>query len=157
MNKKKIIPLLTLLTVILAITAIAGGFTKKANINAKIPVGKGIIFIEDDWEKALAAAKKEHKQIFLDAYATWCGPCKLLKKQTFPDAAVGDFFNKNFINIAVNMEKGVGPELLQKYGVTAYPTLIITDENGNMVTYTRGYMEAKQLLSFGKHGLSLQK
>ena len=52
---------------------------------------------------------------------------QILKKNTFPDKEAGDFFNENYINVAVDMEKGEGPALAQKYEVKAYPTLIITD------------------------------
>ena len=118
---------------------------------------QGIRFIEADWSKALAEAKKQHKLIFLDAYASWCGPCKLLKKKTFPDKAAGDFFNANYINVAIDMEKGDGPSLGEKYVVTAYPTLIITDADGNIVTYTQGYISPKQLIDFGEYGLKQKK
>jgi thiol:disulfide interchange protein len=121
------------------------------------PSSQGIKFIEADWNKALAEAKKQHKLIFLDAYTTWCGPCKLLKRKTFPDKAAGAYYNENFINVAVDMEKGQGPALLKRYGVDAFPTLIITDENGNLVTYTKGYMKPADLIEFGKHGFNKYK
>lgn len=152
MRKKFLLPAAIL---VLAFSAFAFN-AKNGKILAKETVENketGIQFIEQDWSKALTEAKKQNKLIFLDAYATWCGPCKLLKRNTFPDAAAGVFFNKNFINVAVDMEKGVGPELLQKYQVNAFPTLIITDADGKPVTYTQGYMEAKQLIEFGAYGL----
>lgn len=114
----------------------------------------GIKFIEANWSKALAEAKKQNKLIFLDAYTTWCGPCRMLKNNTFPDKAAGEFFNKHFVNIALDMEKGDGVALGTKFGVDAYPTLIFADSDGNMVTFTQGYMEPKQLIEFGKYGLS---
>jgi len=55
------------------------------------------------------------------------------------------------------MEKGDGPALAEKFQVTAYPTLIITDWDGNIVTYTRGYIKPKQLIEFGKYGLKQNK
>jgi thioredoxin 1 len=115
---------------------------------------QGIHFIEADWKKALLEAKKQNKLIFLDAYASWCGPCQLLKRNTFPDKEAGEFYNKNFINVAVNMEKGDGPALAAQYQVDAYPTLVIADADGNMVTYTKGYIRPKQLIDFGNFGLS---
>ena len=119
--------------------------------------GQGIQFIEADWNKAIAEAKKQNKLIFLDAYASWCGPCKMLKRNTFPDKAAGEYFNSNFINVAIDMEKGDGPALAEKYGVNAYPTLIITDADGKIITYTQGYINPKQLIDFGKHGISQSK
>jgi thioredoxin 1 len=132
--------------------------TKTNNYNGHEQVGnineEGIQFIESNWSKALAEAKKQNKLIFLDAYTSWCGPCKMLKRNTFPDKAAGEYFNKNFINVALDMEKGDGIAVAEKYQVNAYPTLIIADAAGNMVTYTKGYIDAKQLIEFGKFGIS---
>jgi thioredoxin-related protein len=124
---------------------------------AGVETAQGIQFIEADWNKALAEAKKQNKLIFLDAYATWCGPCKLLKKNTFPDKEAGEYFNSNFINVAIDMEKGDGPALSEKYSVSAYPTLIIADANGKIITFTQGYMKPSQLIDFGKYGITQSK
>ena len=141
--------------VIMAVMAVAlvpriGGSKE----NTGIANGEGIKFVEENWVKAKAEAKKQNKLIFLDAYTSWCGPCKMLKRNTFPDKEAGEFFNKHFINVALDMEKGDGPAVAQIYQVNAYPTLIITDADGNLVTYTRGYIDARQLIEFGKHGIS---
>ena len=114
----------------------------------------GIQFIEEDWQKALLEAKKQNKLIFLDAYATWCGPCRLLKKKTFPDGKAGAFFNKHFINVAVDVEKGAGPGIARKYGISGLPTLMIIDAAGKPVTYTVGFINPAQLIEFGEHGLA---
>jgi thioredoxin len=113
----------------------------------------GIQFIEQDWDKALKAAHDENKLIFLDIYATWCGPCKMLKQNTFTDSAVGEFFNKNFINISVDGEKGVGPQLAQQYSIEGYPTLIVADETGKIILYTAGYIPADVLMQFANEAL----
>ena len=114
---------------------------------------KGIKFIEQDWNKAMEQAKADKKLIFLDIYATWCGPCKLLKKNTFTDEAAGKFFNDNFINVSVDGEQGVGPELARKYGIEGYPSLIVTDASGNIVLQTEGYVDPAYLISFAKEAI----
>ncbi|WP_158638284.1 thioredoxin family protein [Panacibacter ginsenosidivorans] len=114
---------------------------------------KGIKFIEQDWNKAMEQARANKKLIFLDIYATWCGPCKMLKKNTFTDEAAGKFFNDNFINVSVDGEQGVGPELARKYGIEGYPSLIVTDANGNIVLQTEGYVDPSYLISFAKEAL----
>ncbi len=114
---------------------------------------KGIQFIEQDWNKALKQAKDEKKLLFIDIYATWCGPCKMLKKNTFSDESVGAFFNSNFVNISVDGEKTVGPELARKFSLEGYPTLIVADADGNPLLYTVGYISAEQLMNFAKEAL----
>lgn len=97
------------------------------------PTVKPIVFIENSFSAALKKAKAERKYIFVDAYATWCGPCKQLKNKTFKDDQAADFFNKNFVNLSLDMEKGEGTDLAEKWGVQEYPTLLILDHSGKVV------------------------
>lgn len=153
---KKLISGLLVLVALVVFAFVPKSKAKSEN-NTHNEKGEGIQFFEADWNKALAEAKKQNKLIFLDAYASWCGPCKLLKKNTFSDKEAGEYFNKNFINVAMDMEKGDGPALSEKYAVNAYPTLIITDADGKIITYTQGYIKPKQLIDFGKYGITQSK
>lgn len=114
---------------------------------------QGIHFIENDWALALKNAKAQNKLVFLDIYATWCGPCKMLKQYTFSDKAVGDFFDKNFISISVDGEKGVGPDLAKQYQIEGYPTMVVADATGKPVLITAGYIDSKVLMQFVNEAL----
>lgn len=115
----------------------------------KKTAGTGIQFQELSLKDAMAKAKKEHKLIFVDVYTTWCGPCKMLKKNTFPDQKLGDYYNKNFISIAADAEKGEWIEFAEKNAVQGYPTMMILDADGKVIDRTMGYMPAEPLLKFG--------
>jgi len=145
--------LLTLAACVLAVGVILFSGKTYAEPPKKVAAEKGIVFIEQDWDKALKAAKDQKKLVFIDIYATWCGPCKLLKKNTFTDEKVGEFFNKNFVNVSIDGEKGVGPSLAQKYGITAYPSLVVTNAEGKPVLYTMGYIDPATLLKFADAAL----
>ncbi len=54
--------------------------------------------------EALAAQKENPKKIFMDVYTTWCGPCKMLDRDTFSDKDVIDYINKNFYAVKFNAE-----------------------------------------------------
>jgi len=110
----------------------------------------GIQFTSISFEEALKLAKKEKKNIFLDAYASWCGPCKMLKKNIFTQKEVGDFYNSNFINMAIDMEQGEGPQLAQKFKVQAYPTLLFINHKGEVVGSALGYHQADEIIALGK-------
>jgi thioredoxin-related protein len=111
---------------------------------------QGIVFENSDFKNSLAKAKKENKLIFLDAYTTWCGPCKLMAKNIFTQKSVGDFYNAHFVNAKIDMEKGEGIELAKKFKVNAYPTYLFIDGNGEVVHRTLGYVEVPDFLQFAK-------
>ena len=110
----------------------------------------GMVFTEGTFAEICAKAKKEKKNIFFDAYASWCGPCKLLKRDVFPTKTAGDFFNKKFINVAMDMEKGEGAALAPVFQITAYPTLLILNYKGEIIGRTMGYQSAEKLIEFAK-------
>ena len=113
--------------------------------------GEGIKFYEGDWQSALMLAKKENKLIFLDAYASWCGPCKMMERKTFPDEAVGAYFNANFVNVKMDMEKHPeGPRLATKFNLTLYPTMYFMQFDEELINYALGYHKPKQLLQVAK-------
>ncbi len=106
----------------------------------------GIKFETLSFNEAIQKAKKENKLIFLDAYAVWCGPCKMMDRTTFKDEKVGTVFNKNFINIKIDMEKGEGPEIARKYQVRAYPTMMLINGDGKVEKRILGAVRNTQLL-----------
>ena len=114
---------------------------------------QGIAFDHDSWQNLLAKAKKDNKIIFVDAYTTWCGPCKMMSKSVFTDSAVGAFYNANFINAKIDMEKGEGIDLAETYSVQAYPTFLFIDGNGVMQHRSVGYQEPPMFLTLGKTAL----
>lgn len=110
---------------------------------------QGIDFFHGSWEEALQKAYEEEKVIFVDAYTTWCGPCKTMAKFTFTDEEVGNFFNDQFINIKMDMEKEEGLSWRRKYPVSAYPTLYFIDPEGEVVLKSVGGKKPADLLTLG--------
>lgn len=113
-----------------------------------------INFIENSLGEAIKQATAKNKYIFVDAYASWCGPCKMLKATTFKNNKVAGFYNSNFINVAIDMEKGDGPRLASVWQLQAYPTLIILNSKGMAVYGTVGFIKPDDLIKFGVQGLA---
>ena len=111
--------------------------------------GEGMTFHKGTWAAALETAAKENKLVFLDAYTTWCGPCKKMSKETFTQAEVGEYFNKNFINVKMDMEKGEGIGLAQTFNVMVYPTLLFVSPDGAIVHRSAGFHTTPQFLELG--------
>jgi len=86
-----------------------------------------------------AKAKKEKKLIFIDAYTTWCGPCKWISANIFTNKEVADYYNKNFINAKFDMEdQGEGTRIGSSYQVMCYPNLLFIDAEGKLIHRTAG-------------------
>jgi thioredoxin-related protein len=120
-------------------------------------------------DEALAAQKKKAKPIFMDVYTDWCGPCKMLDKNTFHDAAVVSYINDNYYPVKFNAEgnsvvnyKGKkysnpqyvadrkGRNAVHEFTlflkVQAYPSMMIFDNKGEVKAPIVGYHTPQQLL-----------
>jgi thioredoxin-related protein len=120
-------------------------------------------------DEALAAQKKKARPIFMDVYTDWCGPCKMLDKNTFHDPKVVEFINANYYAVKFNAEgnsevnykgkKYANPQFdANRKGrnaihdftlllnVRAYPTMMVFDAKGEIKEPIVGYYQPDQLL-----------
>ncbi|WP_415328390.1 thioredoxin family protein [Chryseobacterium sp. MMS23-Vi53] len=111
---------------------------------------EAIQFQDMPFKDLVAKAKKENKIVFIDAYASWCGPCKMMEKNVFTQKSVGDYFNSSFVNARFDMEKGEGREIAAKYGVRSYPTYLFLNGDGELVSQNFGYMEESMFLTMAQ-------
>ncbi|WP_114822379.1 thioredoxin family protein [Chryseobacterium sp. KLBC 52] len=112
---------------------------------------QGIKFEETSLSLAKAKAKKENKLIFIDAYTSWCAPCKLMAKNVFPSSNVGNYYNDNFINVKIDMEKGEGIQLKKKYKIDSYPTYLFIDSTGKEIFRDSGSHDENGFIQVGKN------
>ncbi|NJB85892.1 thiol-disulfide isomerase/thioredoxin [Lewinella marina] len=115
---------------------------------------EGIVFAEQPFEDLLARARAEDKLIFIDAYTTWCGPCKMMTAKVFPDPEVGKVYNDRFINAKFNMERGEGIDLARRYSVAVYPTYLFVNGEGELVHRGIGYIPKPALLELADVAVS---
>ena len=120
------------------------------NFIAFFAQGQGIAFFEGNYETALAKAKQEGKLLFVDFYATWCGPCKQMAQNEFPKKEVGDYFNKHFVAIQLDAEQSANREIVKRCKIKAYPTLAIFDGDGKILSIISGALDAAALLDMAK-------
>lgn len=96
------------------------------------------------YDQAVAAAKAEQKLVFIDFMTDWCGPCKQMARDVFPQPKLGNYMNSHFVCIKLNAEKGEGKDLAKQYQVSAYPTFIIIDADKKEVGRTVGGRSAEE-------------
>lgn len=120
-------------------------------------------------EDALAAQAENPKKIFVDMYTKWCGPCKLLDRNTFSNPDVAKFINTNFYPVKFNAEgddtiqykeftfrnpgydpakaarRNTSHQFADYMGVRAYPTVLFLDEDANLINRVKGYKTPQQM------------
>jgi thiol:disulfide interchange protein len=75
------------------------------------------------FEDARAAAASMNKLFLVDATATWCGPCKTMEADTWPDAEVRAWMQAHTVAVQVDVDKQA--EVAQQLGIRAMPTIIV--------------------------------
>ncbi|UKJ07672.1 thioredoxin family protein [Solitalea lacus] len=112
-------------------------------INAMGAWAQGIEFEHTSWKEIVQKAKEQNKPIFVDVYTSWCGPCKVMASTVFTKPEIGDKYNKGFINVKIDAEKGEGIDLAKKYEVKAYPTyLFINPADESLIGQSKSSMSS---------------
>ncbi len=86
----------------------------------------GILFDHLSLKEALAKAKESGKQVFVDCFTEWCGPCKILARDVFP--------------------RPEGPEVAKRYSISAYPTMLVINPDGTVAGKVVGSLPMEQIL-----------
>lgn len=110
----------------------------------------GIVFEDAPFDSLLIKARQENKLIFIDAYTSWCGPCKWMDENTFQNDTVGDFYNEHFINVKVDAEEGEGLEIRKRYTIWGFPSFLFIDSLGNLIHRKCGAHEPQAFIDLGK-------
>lgn len=120
-------------------------------------------------EEAVELQKKNPKKIMMDMYTKWCGPCKMLDRNTFHNKDVASYVNKNYYAVKFNAEgnetltfkdktysnpnydpakankRNSGHQLARYFQIRAYPTIVFLDEKAELISPIRGYKTPQQL------------
>ena len=72
-------------------------------------------------------ALESGKLVFIDLYATWCGPCRTMERDVFSRRDVGEFMERWFVAAKYDVDRSTGKALSQQYGVRSIPTYLIFD------------------------------
>ncbi|MCS3556148.1 MULTISPECIES: thioredoxin family protein [unclassified Sphingobacterium] len=118
------------------------------------------------WEEVKNKAKKENKYLFVDCFTTWCGPCKYMARDVFPQEKVGNFFNKHFVNVKVQFDKkkddseevkqwyADAEKIAKEFNVKAYPTFLIIAPDGQLVHRIVGGINADAFIPMVEKALN---
>lgn len=139
-------------------------------LSAQTDTNKGIKWTAGiSWEQIKQKAKTENKYIFVDCFATWCGPCKHMDKNIYPLEKVGDYFNLNFVSVrmqmdttkkdneAIKQQYPLAHMINESYKVNVYPTFLFLSPDGVLVHKTAGGYDEKKFLALASDALNPDK
>lgn len=131
---------------------------------------QGIKFEEGlTWNQVLQKAKTENKYIFVDCYATWCGPCKYMDREVYSQQSVGNYFNDKFISVKIQMDTSKTDNdfvkrwyanantIKKKYNVGAFPTYLFFSPDGNVVHREAGAKRPEEFIAAATDALDPKK
>lgn len=100
--------------------------------------------------------KAKKKLLFVDTYASWCAPCKMMEQDVFPTKSVYTFYNKNFISVKIDMETALGEEFSNRYKVESIPTFYFFSGDGKLIfRKTGGTDNALEFVEYGQTALDI--
>ena len=100
-----------------------------------------------DLDASIKQAQKENKSILIDFYADWCHNFKDLDTKTLNNVDVKQKLH-NYILVKINGDKS--PEIMSKYNITGYPTLMLLDKDGNIIKTQIGFIDSPEFLEWLK-------
>lgn len=128
---------------------------------------KGIQFEQsENWQQVIAKASQQNKMIFVDCYATWCGPCKMMDARVYPDDTVGLFMNGRFISIKIQMDSSAkdnetvknwyktAGEFTKEYKINGYPSFLLFSSDGQPLYKFMGASDKQQFIERVNKGLN---
>ena len=123
--------------------------------------------------EAIEAQKENPKKIIIDVYTDWCGPCKLMDKNTFQNRDVAAYISKHYYAVKFNAEgnesitysgnefsnpnydpekkgRNATHQFTQYLGIRGYPSLIFMSETNDLIMPLVGYQKPRQIELFLK-------
>ncbi len=109
------------------------------------------LFVDKSIASVFEEAKKDKKPIVVMVYANWCAHCNKMKKETFTEKEVVDFYTSQFHCVAIDGESASGIEFKQKYQskfrVKSFPTFVFFDSDETLLGCNSGEFNKEQFIN----------
>ncbi|MEM7655530.1 MAG: thioredoxin family protein [Bacteroidota bacterium] len=113
----------------------------------------GIQFFEGSLAEAKAKAEAEGKLLFVESYADWCGPCKLMAREVFSDPEVGAYFNEHFINVKLDMDDPANHPFAKAHRIRSIPDMMFLTSEEGVVNRKLGYVPKRTFLKMAEKAI----
>lgn len=110
------------------------------------PASTAVQFASADWENSKTRAMTEGKLYFVDFDASYCATCRNMDESTYMSERLANYINKNVVAVRIDVQDFDGVMWSQQYEVEALPTMLIFNEQGELVKRIVGYQSASDLI-----------
>lgn len=136
---------------------------KDATEGESAPAPTGMSATGIIWQKSdrlmpvLEEAQRQNKPVFLEFYATWCGPCKVMEREVFSKPDIYGFLNQNFLSYHVDVDSPTGKPIAEIYEIMGMPTVIFVDPKGVALETELGLITASRFKKVADSALAKMK
>jgi len=106
--------------------------------------GGSIPWIENDWQGALAAAKKGKKPIFVDMGAPWCHTCLAVQQGVMTDPSLAPYVDR-FVWLEVDTDRPENAPVLEALPIDVWPTFYVVSAADAGVVVQARHFEAPSI------------
>jgi len=107
-------------------------------------------FIEVETREEMDAAMKKASDamlmLFVDVYATWCGPCKMMDRDVYTDPEVAEYMNTHFVNVRMDGETDYGRRFASLQELQGYPSMFVFSDEGDKISTIVGFRNPENLV-----------
>ena len=97
-----------------------------------LPAAAQVRFETASTDSVRQLARQQHKLVFIDLYATWCPPCRMMERQVFAKPEVSAFMDAHFVAAKYDVDRPTGRKLMETYGRGAIPLYLVFDTEGTL-------------------------
>jgi len=97
--------------------------------------------LRSPFDRARKEAESRHTLLLVDFTTEWCGWCRKLEREVYPDPAVARQLSR-VVYLRVDAEQEGAP-LARRYCVTGFPTLLFLTPSGGVEGSLLGYLPAE--------------
>ncbi len=105
----------------------------------------------------LEQAQREKKPVFVEFYASWCAPCKVMEEEIFTQVPTLRYLNMNFLNFRTDFDSPSGKTIASIYEVKSLPTVLFLDPQGVVLERHTGMANPSVLRSLGDSAMLKMK
>lgn len=98
-----------------------------------------------EMEAVQKKASDQMLMVFVDVYADWCGPCKMMDSEVFTDPGLTEYMQSHFLGVKVDGESDFGRIYAAEQGLEGYPTMFVFSDEGEPISRIVGFTPAQEL------------